>query len=338
MTFLNFAINLWSSNRQTIAAGIAPDIHEKLVARLDETLGKLSLTEEQKTDAFVQLAKSQGELEAIVKVVSGFLNAIYREEIPPDQYTATFFRLTQDWETAGARIDALGKSANLAPHVEARREAAQKAHAAGDPAEAVRLLNEIDAEEVENERRLLQQRRGLATEIQRIRQSRIATKDAQIPLALAGLRHQEAARLIAERIDLSEEDPGERLALLRSEFMGFYKKGRNKGLNADLKVAIEIARLALPRARDSDERGLAQNNLANALSTLGERESGTERLLEAVQAYRDALKERTRERVPLDWAMTQNNLGSALRALGQRESGTERLLEAARPPAKRSRK
>ena len=45
-------------------------------------------------------------------------------------------------------------------------------------------------------------------------------------------------------------------------------------------------------------------------------------------AYREALKERTRERVPLDWAATQNNLGAALRSLGERESGTARLEEA----------
>jgi len=61
---------------------------------------------------------------------------------------------------------------------------------------------------------------------------------------------------------------------------------------------------------------------------LGERESGTEKLEEAVAAYREALKERTRERVPLDWAMTQNNLGNALLSLGERESGTEKLEEA----------
>jgi tetratricopeptide (TPR) repeat protein len=61
---------------------------------------------------------------------------------------------------------------------------------------------------------------------------------------------------------------------------------------------------------------------------LGERESGTARLEEAVVAYRDALKEQTRERVPLDWAMTQNNLGLALSTLGARESGTARLEEA----------
>ena len=54
----------------------------------------------------------------------------------------------------------------------------------------------------------------------------------------------------------------------------------------------------------------------------------TARLEEAVAAYRAALEERTRERVPLDWATTQNNLGAALATLGERESGTARLEEA----------
>ena len=61
---------------------------------------------------------------------------------------------------------------------------------------------------------------------------------------------------------------------------------------------------------------------------LGQRESGTARLNEAVAAYREALTERTRERVPLGWATTQNNLGIALAVLGLRESGTARLNEA----------
>ena len=71
-----------------------------------------------------------------------------------------------------------------------------------------------------------------------------------------------------------------------------------------------------------------QNNLGTALQSLGERESGTARLEEAVAAFREALKEWTRERVPLDWAATQNNLGTALQTLGERESGTARLEEA----------
>ena len=38
---------------------------------------------------------------------------------------------------------------------------------------------------------------------------------------------------------------------------------------------------------------MTQNNLGNALQTLGERESGTERLEQSVTAYRAALEEFT---------------------------------------------
>jgi tetratricopeptide (TPR) repeat protein len=61
---------------------------------------------------------------------------------------------------------------------------------------------------------------------------------------------------------------------------------------------------------------------------LGQRESGTARLEEAISVYREALQERTRERVPLDWAKTQNNLGDALVRLGERENDSARLEQA----------
>ena len=73
---------------------------------------------------------------------------------------------------------------------------------------------------------------------------------------------------------------------------------------------------------------MTQMNLGNALQTLGARESGTARLEEAVAAYRTALEEYTRERVPLNWAMTQHNFATALSTPGERESGTARLEEA----------
>ena len=41
-----------------------------------------------------------------------------------------------------------------------------------------------------------------------------------------------------------------------------------------------------------------------------------------------SLKERTRERVPMEWAETQTNLGNALWRLGEREKGTARLQTA----------
>jgi hypothetical protein len=69
-------------------------------------------------------------------------------------------------------------------------------------------------------------------------------------------------------------------------------------------------------------------NVGNVLTWLGARESGTEKLEEAVAAYRAALEESTRERVPLQWATTQIRLGIALAMLGEREGGTARLEEA----------
>jgi hypothetical protein len=79
---------------------------------------------------------------------------------------------------------------------------------------------------------------------------------------------------------------------------------------------------------DADALGSTRVILADALQTLGDQSGQNEPLEEAVAAYRLALKEWTRERVPLNWAMTQNNLGNALRTLGEREAGTARLEEA----------
>jgi hypothetical protein len=55
---------------------------------------------------------------------------------------------------------------------------------------------------------------------------------------------------------------------------------------------------------------------ASALLALGERETGMVRLAEATAACRAALEERTRDRVPLAWAITQNNLGNVLQRTG----------------------
>ena len=61
---------------------------------------------------------------------------------------------------------------------------------------------------------------------------------------------------------------------------------------------------------------------------LGQRTNEPKWLLEAVDAYREALKERTRELEPLAWGMTQYNLGSVLLMLGERLNDQARLREA----------
>ena len=98
-----------------------------------------------------------------------------------------------------------------------------------------------------------------------------------------------------------------------------------KGLND---IAEKIAALLEGGTVESARRASLHMALGVALATLGERESGTARLEQAVAAFTEALKERTRARVPLAWAATQNNLGAALTTLGEREAGTESLEQA----------
>jgi hypothetical protein len=61
-----------------------------------------------------------------------------------------------------------------------------------------------------------------------------------------------------------------------------------------------------------------QNNLGLALQVIGDRESGTAKLEEAIAAYREALKERTCECVPLDWAASFGDQGITLLRLAER--------------------
>jgi hypothetical protein len=63
-----------------------------------------------------------------------------------------------------------------------------------------------------------------------------------------------------------------------------------------------------------------QSNLGNALAALGERETGTARLEEAVAAFRAALEESTRERGEVDWAATYGSQGVALMLIADRNN------------------
>ena len=76
------------------------------------------------------------------------------------------------------------------------------------------------------------------------------------------------------------------------------------------------------------DRGAVRTVLGDALQRLGEQAGTNEPLRQAVDAYREALQELTRERDALGWVRAQNGLGRALTVLGQRE-GDRVLLEQA---------
>ena len=69
---------------------------------------------------------------------------------------------------------------------------------------------------------------------------------------------------------------------------------------------------------------MTQMNLGNALSRLGERESGTDRLNEAVVAYREALKVFTSARAQYYEDVAQEGLDAALKLLEERKRQTRR--------------
>ncbi|MBM3644613.1 MAG: tetratricopeptide repeat protein [Alphaproteobacteria bacterium] len=146
------------------------------------------------------------------------------------------------------------------------------------------------------------------------------------------IRYREAIAGYTEAAELVVFDAVARHGYLLNLIGVLTRQGEEFGDNEALRSAINIARSqALPLVpREVAPRDWAESqvSLGTALWRLGSRESDTTRLTEAVEAFRDALLEWTRDRVPLNWATAQNILGAALSTLGERASGAARLTEA----------
>ena len=112
-------------------------------------------------------------------------------------------------------------------------------------------------------------------------------------IALATYDGAAAAAAILELAQaLHAADAVSLVAFLEAESASLHEYGRDRGSNVHLVAEIALRREVLSLARDPDVAGRARSFLGNALWTLGERESETARLEEAVEAYRAALEER----------------------------------------------
>jgi tetratricopeptide (TPR) repeat protein len=141
------------------------------------------------------------------------------------------------------------------------------------------------------------------------------------------LRYGEAAEFYRNAAALTAGDPPTARQYLLAAADSLYTQGKEFGDNQALADAIQsygTILATISRAQEPRDWGKAQNDLANALAALGERESESTRLEAAVAAYGKALEVRTRDADPQAWATTQNDLGRALERLGERESGTAR--------------
>lgn len=131
-----------------------------------------------------------------------------------------------------------------------------------------------------------------------------------------------ARRRDAEK--LRREENKRRELRLVEEAIKFDKLAFNgEAAVAKLRVMAEIE-----GATTIDAIGKYLFEKADEFYEIGNKAGDNAALIVAIAAYRAALEERTRDRVPFDWAMTQSNLGAALKALGAHESGTARLKEA----------
>ncbi|MEM8555261.1 MAG: tetratricopeptide repeat protein [Pseudomonadota bacterium] len=158
--------------------------------------------------------------------------------------------------------------------------------------------------------------------------NRIALMNQHVSIHVLRRDAEAAAAKLVEREILVTPDPSRQLDALRRETTIWRDRGRDFGSRIDLEVAIALSEATLPLAKDDEETGIIFNDLGASLTTLGKREQNTDRLNEAVDAYRAALQVSTREALPVQWATTQNNLGIALQSLGERDQNTDRLNDA----------
>jgi tetratricopeptide (TPR) repeat protein len=294
-----------NASNNTFITGVTPEVLAALTRPWEE------LSESQKKE----IAKLQSDLDLNQRQVRGALEILGEANVPPERLAAKLVDIAQRFkELKTAAAAQPGDDANIT----ALKAEAQKAIQDGELAKADEILAAIEKIQTEA--------------LDRLALNAAQTTAQRGDVALTRLRYPDAAQRFAEaaaKVPQGHDD--ERWKYLNAEADALYRQGDEYGDNGAALSAIERYRhLAELRPRNAFPRDWAatQNNLGTALGVLGERESSTARLEEAVAAHREALQELTRERVPLLWAMAQNNLGIAFATLGERESGTARLDEA----------
>jgi len=249
----------------------------------------------------------------------------FEDEDGKEEVTALCKRLAAKLVEIAERFKDLQATASAQPGDDPKiadlKAEAQKAIEAGDLTKADALLEQAQQEQ--------------ARSLDRLAVNAADTFSSRGEIALTRLRYAEAAKHFANAAAIlpphtSHDD--KRINYLQKEAGALHQQGYETGDNGALVSAIDRRKRLLellPRERVPLDWAKAQNNLGFTLWRLGERESGTEKLEEAVATFRETLKELTRERVPLDWARTEIGLGLVLWRLGRRENGTAKLEEAA---------
>jgi tetratricopeptide (TPR) repeat protein len=249
--------------------------------------------------------------------------------LPEDKLAEALTRVAEDFGRLNAQVSALNP---VNPAARALIDEAKAEISAGRFAPARERLR--DATEVQlkaaRDAREVREKAEAAEEAQSL--GAAGSTAAEGDVAMTERKFAEAAKLFglaAGYVPPSHRD--ERGDYLLRQADALTRQGAERGDNDALSKAAEVCRSALTETTRSEQPvrwANLETTLGAALRTLGERESGTPNLEDAIGAYRASLTELKRDKDPIAWAMAENNLGAALETLGERESGTQRLRDA----------
>jgi tetratricopeptide (TPR) repeat protein len=261
--------------------------------------------------------------------VGGFFETLGVQDVLPERLKAKLIEIASQFEATRQRLAAMDPDD---PMTQALAVQAQIELDKGDPDAASALLQRAEEADLAAaaQARAIAQEASTAADARQLKGAKV--RESRGDIELGQLRYGEAAEhfgAAASLMPTSSSSDRARLLLRQAETL--LRQGTEYGDNAALVRSIALwsalSHQEFPRGQVPLAWANVQMGLGNALRALGERETGTARLEQAVAAYRLVLQEITRERMPQDWAKAQIGLGWALRAFGEHEAGTVRLQE-----------
>src|SRR5580704_1968923 len=272
-----------------VTYGLTPDqVQELTKAAAAGAVGPLA-------KEIVDLGKSLGVTQGATLTM---LRILGQGDVPLERLPQKLAEVANQYKKFEAQLAALNPQNPMARDLVEQAQAEIKAGNADSLIKAHQLLGRAKQAQIAAAQQALQllQQAQAAHDEQLIQAA--ASSAAEGDLARTELHYLQAAELFKEAANLvpavSAYDD-KRTGYLQREADALYQQGDEFGDNSALRPAIERYERLLelqPRARVPLQWAATQMNLGNALLRLGERESETARLEEALAAYRAALEER----------------------------------------------
>lgn len=315
---------------EIIVGSLPPEVAEAIVERFRAG----AELEKALAAAEGELADLRGRLEqwgVTRQALDNFFRIAGEKEVPRERIVVALAEIAERHVDALSRLEALTSDD---PTVGSLTTEAAKALESGDYDQADALLARAeDADLAAAAQALKIAEHAASAAAERFRRAAEARAE-RAGIARTRLDYRAAASHFAEAARIVEraDDAPLQWQYQLQRATALQELGRDFGDHSALLEAISLYRNTVlplaPRGVRPLDWGMTQNNLGNALETLGSRERGTEWLEQAVAAFRASLEEQTREASPIGWAQAQNNLGNAFMRLAEREPGTERFEQA----------